>query len=105
MTGKRTFKIVQGGKDDASSRLLGSTPKQAANKAFTSILRQQNKTTCKKMKFAIQETTQNSKKKVYTYTGERVKLKTPLEYDVKTKDGETRTIVIKYKNIVKSFKS
>jgi hypothetical protein len=115
---KRTFKIksVDG---TFKSRLIGSTPKQAAMKALSIIhnsfhnnTKDNNKIEVIKgggdqntrFKFTIRETTRLSSHKEYTYTGYREKLKTPAEYTIKSSNGDTKTIVNKYKNVVEKFK-
>jgi hypothetical protein len=68
----RNFKLV---KPDIGGTYTGHTPKQAAQKAFTQ-LRQQNKVRGETT-FSIKETTIDSSRKVYNYTGHRHKLSEP----------------------------
>ena len=80
--GIRYFKIVC---EDGScrGRFSGKKPKQAANKALTSILKQ--KKSMKgggKLNFSICECTRGSKCKVYNYTGERRKLEKPMDVTI-----------------------
>lgn len=68
-------------------RYSGSTPKQAANKALTTILfkiRQENVDFVDDVpiKFSIQECTRGSSHKKYEYEGKRVKLETPMEIQI-----------------------
>ena len=68
----RNFKLIE---PNMGSIYTGKSPKQAAQKAFTQLRKKSNSN--KKIKFSIKETTQDSKKKVYTYEGSRNKLDTP----------------------------
>jgi hypothetical protein len=52
-------------------------------------------------KFAIQETTRGSNKKVYHYQGKRVKLAQPIVLELKDKKtGDVKKVVKKYNNII-----
>jgi len=76
----RYFKI----KSDAGEcrgRFSGRKPKQAANKALTSILKDRSvkgDSVKGKVKFSIIECTRGSGCKQYNYVGERVKLRKPM---------------------------
>ena len=119
-SGKRTFKIFLAEIDSGSaekthidskttkSRLVGKTPKQAANKALTALLRIVNKGksptdsvtgTDFSASFTIRETTRGSKGKEYMYFGKREKLASPSVYSIKV-DGQSREIVNNYRNVV-----
>lgn len=100
MAGKRSFKIVAiDGKDvEDSGRYTGSSPLQAGRKAFTQICRKSKAKTCKKV-FTVQESTNGSAKKQYTYRGERILLKEPK--DTKRVDKDGNPILAKYESIVK----
>lgn len=95
---KRFFQIVNAD-GETEGRFAGHKPKQAANKAFTSLLKKQTgggKGPSGKIEFSIIECTRNSKRKVYNYIGERVELETPEK--VKIQDKE---IVYKFNNVLK----
>lgn len=87
----RTFTLVAG--NDEVGRYTGATPKAAASKAFTKWVQGGGKSP---YTFTIRETTQGSKKKQYTYRGERVKLNVATTYDL----PGGKTITRKYKNVL-----
>jgi len=116
--GKRTFKcyyddnkilIDDHDKEKMFGRFKGIRPRQAANKAFSSI--------CKKLLkggeeifnkdfiFTIVECTRNAKKnRKFPYIGRKEKLDKVSEREVKIGGGkETRKIVYKSKNIIKKY--
>ena len=83
-TGPRYFKVVLEGNldENAHGRFSGTKPKQAANKALTSIIKSKEKSgdgIDGKIKFSIIECTRGSKHKTYNYVGERVELDNPME--------------------------
>ena len=102
----RYFKVV---KDDGKTmgRFSGSKPKQAANKALTSILKElrtNNKPTGGEFAFKIKECTRGSRCKEYSYVGQRKELDEPLEVPLKgilNKDGTNKTIKYSFENIVR----
>ena len=102
----RYFKVV---KDDGQTmgRFSGSKPKQAANKALTSILKElrtNNKPTVGEFAFKIKECTRGSRCKEYSYVGQRKELDEPLEVPLKgilNKDGTIKTIKYSFENIVR----
>lgn len=77
----------------------GKRPQQAALKAFNRYCTNVDLQTCR-IKFTIEEVTKNSKRKKYTYIGDRQKLQTPKE--IKLDNGFEYTV--KYKSIVKKYK-
>jgi len=89
----RSFKVLLPTSNEYEGRFTGLTPYQAANKALSKYYRETNKPK-KEIRFSIRESTRGSKRSVYTYNGQREKLKIPVEYSIK--DG--RTIVKHYKN-------
>jgi hypothetical protein len=94
----RSFKVLLPNAQDYEGRFTGLTPYQAANKALSKYYRETAKPK-KEIQFSIRESTRGSKRSTYTYNGRREKLKTPVEYEIKPKDGgEARTIVKNYKN-------
>lgn len=84
----RYFKVIVDG-GEAHGRFSGTKPKQAANKALTSILKSKEKVggsgtteTQGQIKFSIIECTRGSKHKQYNYIGERVKLDNPMKVKI-----------------------
>jgi WD40 repeat protein len=76
-------------------------PKDKASIAFSEICHKNNKKGECSYKFAIQETTRGSNKKVYHYQGKRVKLVKPIVLELKDKKtGEVKKVVKKYKNVI-----
>ena len=66
-------------------KILCTKPKQAANKALTSILKLREgagKSTKVQIRFSIVECTRGSKHKEYSYVGERVELEKPMEVKI-----------------------
>lgn len=102
---KRTFKIKISD-NEFCSRITGNTPKQAASKALTLIVSQKQqagKLTKGKIVFTIKETTRGSKGKEYVYQGEKVKLKQPTTYEIRSPNGEVKQIVNKFRNVIEKF--
>ena len=96
----RYFKIVDG--DTTKGRFSGTKPKQAANKALTSILKSKKgagKAVTGKIKFSIQECTRRKSRKVYNYVGERIQLSEPMEVEI-GKGADKKTITYKFNNRV-----
>lgn len=86
-TTTRYFKVIVNG-EEPRGRFSGSKPKQAANKALTSILRERegnNDSTNGQIKFSIVECTRGSRCKEYSYVGERVELEEPMEVKIGNK--------------------
>jgi len=97
----RYFKVVYEN-GQPKGRFSGTKPKQAANKALTSILKTREsdgKSTTTKIKFSIVECTRGSKHKEYNYVGERVKLDKPMEVTI-GKGANAKTIKYRYNNRV-----
>lgn len=102
---KRTFKIKLN-ENEFCSRITGHTPKQAASKALTLIVnqkKQSGKTVRGKVIFTIKETTRGSKGKEYVYQGEKVKLKQPTTYKIRSPSGETKEIINKFRNMIEKY--
>lgn len=104
---KRSFVVVAVNEIPVSKtgRYLCSTPAGAAKKAFNELARKKmnkskskskNKKRSLKMVIKIQETTEGSNKKEYTYRVKRVTLKEPRI--VELKNGET--ITYRYDTII-----
>jgi len=99
--GSRYFKVKYNNKSP-TGRFSGSKPKQAANKALTSILKLREgagESTKVKIKFSIVECTRGSKHKEYSYVGERVELDKPMEVKI-GKGPNAKTIKYRYNNKV-----
>jgi len=96
----RSFKVKLPDNADYEGRFTGLTPYQAANKALSKYFREGNKDLNTEISFCICESTRKSKKHVYTYTGSRVQLTTPVKYTIQ--DG--REIVKNFKNNLKKVK-
>jgi len=116
--GDRYFKLVsvsgknveEGGRYElksvtSSGKKQKRGPKEIASKVFTQLCSRLNKKTECKIIFAIQETTRNSKHKIYNYEASKEKLSKPLKIERETFDGKKIKIIYKYKNIVKTLGS
>lgn len=107
-TGKkvRYFKVVVDG-GVATGRFQGAKPKQAANKALTSIIKAREKaeqSTEGEFKFSIVECTRGSKHKTYRYVGQRQELENPM--DVSIGEGSNKKVITyKFNNKVMKDKS
>lgn len=99
----RSFKIIFND-DKPYGRYLGDSPYQAANKAFSELIKKNNQTggsnLKREIKFKLIETTKGSKHKEHEYIGKRIKLDEPIKYI--TKNGNE--IIKKYKNDIKKLK-
>jgi len=81
-------------------------PKDKASSAFSEICQKNNEKGECSYKFAIQETTRGSDKKVYHYEGERVKLSKPVVLKLKdSKTGKVKEVVKRFKNVITSLGS
>jgi hypothetical protein len=103
---KRTFKIKLN-ENEFCSRITGHTPKQAASKALTLIINQKKQGGGKlakgKITFTIKETTRGSKGKEYVYQGEKIKLKQPTTYKIRSPNGEMKEIVNRFRNVIEKY--
>ena len=100
----RYFKLYYN--DNICGRYSGKKPKQAANKAFSSIIKDMKKTDNKEgvnidITFTIKECTRNSFHKEYKYIGKRLLLKSPVKVTIENGDGTSKDIVYKYHNDLK----
>jgi hypothetical protein len=99
-------KGVDGGRYELPSKTKSGKPqtrgpKDKASTAFSEICQKNNKKGECSYKFAIQETTRGSNKKVYHYEGKRVKLAKPIVLELKEKKtGKVKKVVKKYKNVI-----
>ena len=81
-------------------------PKDKASSAFSEICQKNNEKGECSYKFAIQETTRGSDKKVYHYEGKRVKLSKPVVLKLKDKKtGKVKEVVKRFKNVITSLGS
>ena len=81
-------------------------PKDKASSAFSEICQKNKEKGECSYKFAIQETTRGSDKKVYNYQGKRVKLAKPVVLKLKDrKTGKVNEVVKKFKNVITSLGS
>lgn len=101
----RSFKVRLPGSSVFEGRFTGLTPYQAANKALTKLYKlNKNKNLSKQVTFTIRESTRGSKKKEYTYNGNRSKLSTPVSYNITDSKGVTKTITKQFKNTLTKVK-
>jgi hypothetical protein len=98
----RYFKLIYN--NQIQGRYCGKKPKQAANKAFSSIIKdckksgQQNGGVNVDINFTIKECTRNSKHKEYKYIGKREVLVNPVKVEIANSDGSIKQIEYKYHN-------
>lgn len=96
----RHFKCIYNG--ETFGRFSGSKPKQAANKALTSLVKTHNITN--EIEFSIVECTRGSKRKTHNYRGKRVKLETPMIVQVGKGDNQ-KEITYNYNNDLHKLKA
>lgn len=70
---QRYFRLINNITGKTFGRYCGKTPKQAANKAFSSLVKR-NKNINGIINFSIIECTLHSNKSIYKYTGERLNI-------------------------------
>jgi hypothetical protein len=99
----RYFKLFYN--NEICGRYCGKKPKQAANKAFSSIVKDMKKDGVSvthdsqlEVSFTIKECTRNSKHKEYKYVGKRHLLKEPVKVSIENGDGSVKEIVYKFHN-------
>jgi hypothetical protein len=81
-------------------------PRDKASSAFSEICQKNKEKGECTYKFAIQETTRGSNKKIYHYQGKRVKLSKPVVLKLKdSKTGKVKEVVKKFKNVITSLGS
>jgi hypothetical protein len=98
----RYFKCMYSGV--LSGRFCGNKPKQAANKALTSIvkdLKDKGLSVDNDIVFSIIECTRKSRKKEYNYSGRRIKLDTPMKVKI---GGGDKIIEYNYNNKIQKIK-
>lgn len=99
----RSFKVMQELNGQAHGRYGGNSPYQAANKAFSEIVRNKAKagdTLVGDYEFYLMESTKGCNRKVHHYVGTRVKLETPVSYTV----NNGQVITKEYKNVLRKVK-
>lgn len=104
--GHRFFRCVyktSNGEIVHAGRYSGKKPKQAACKALTGIVKNNELQTGEKVTFLIQECTRGSKKKKYSYVGCQVDLDEPVRITITKKDGTTSEIEYTKNNEVKKI--
>ena len=97
----RSFKVELPNETKYSGRFTGLTPYQAANKALSKYFRNKknlNINNATDIFFSIKESSRGSKRNIYNYKGNRIKLETPITYTIKSLDGTDRLITKQYKN-------
>jgi len=98
----RYFKLIYN--NEIQGRYCGKKPKQAANKAFSSIIKDYKKTGGENggvnldINFSIRECTRNSKHKEYKYIGKRQVLENPVKVKIANVDGSIKQIEYKFHN-------
>lgn len=101
----RYFKCVYNGEE--IGRFSGKKPKQAANKALTSIIRSNvldgTDLTGQNINFSVRECTRGSKHKEYKYNGIREKLENPTYVHIGA-PGKGKEIIYNYINKVQKQK-
>jgi hypothetical protein len=101
MPEKRYFQIITN--NGTRGRFAGSTPKQAANKIFTQLVKNINN--IDQYEFSIKECTRNSKKRIFYYVGSKSALECPKTVQIRpahNKDDPIK-VVYKYENQVWSM--
>jgi hypothetical protein len=91
----RNFKLINYITGEHYGRYIGKTPKQAANKAFSSLLKKKNNDEIKK--FSIIECTKHSKKKIYNYYGKRELIEHPFSRKI-TRNNLIKEIEFTFRN-------
>ena len=98
----RYFKLIYN--NNIHGRYCGKKPKQAANKAFSSIIKDFKKNGNQTggvnvdINFSIRECTRNSKHKEYKYIGKRETLANPVKVEIANTDGTIKEIEYKFHN-------
>lgn len=100
----RSFKVKLPDSDIFKGRFTGLTPYQAANKALSKFFRLNKNILNTEIEFNICESTRKSKKTIYSYIGRRYKLDTPVKYEIKDSEGNTREIIKNFKNSLRKIK-
>jgi Non-histone chromosomal protein MC1 len=100
----RYFESINLETGEVFGRFTGQTPKQAASKAFTSLvqkLRVQNKSVPERTTIYLRESTPGSSRKIYGYAASRQKLAEPSKLVIgDPSTGNDKTITYHYRNKV-----
>ena len=98
----RYFKII-GENGRSYGRFTGSSPKQAASKAFTAITKKKKNKNAE-TNFTIRECTRGSHCKKYHYIGKRVELETPKIITIGSKEVKYKYAnkIARNKNVAES---
>lgn len=101
--GKRYFKCVYDG--NTQGRYSGDKPKQAANKAFTNIVRNYDGDCIGlPITFEMVECTRGSPRKCSKYLGKRTKLDKPLEIKITKNTDKPKIITYRFYNKISKVK-
>ena len=100
---ERYFKAYNAVSGEWFGRFTGNNPKQAANKVFTKLMKQNAN---QEMKFCIKECTRGCKTrgKLYMYCGKRIKLDIPTRVEIGNGDYR-KQITYNHRNEVRKYKN
>jgi len=101
----RYFKFINLKTNESYGRYTGDTPKQAASKGYTKLLKKlkdEGKVAPNKTIIYVRESTRGSGRKIYGYEAYRQELPKPQELFIQDKlTGEEKKIVYNYRNKIK----
>lgn len=104
-TDYRYFKLIDAKSLESYGRYTGDTPKQAASKGYTKLVRnykKEKKTLPKVLTIYLRESTRNHSGKVYGYDASRIKLKVPQTVTIiDNKTKAEKQIVYEYRNKIR----
>ncbi|AGF85613.1 hypothetical protein QJ854_gp169 [Moumouvirus goulette] len=95
----RSFRCIDTKNGESFGYYISQTPKSAASKAFTQMIKNSNNKN-KKQVIVLRESTNGSPRKTYFYEGQRIELDKPQKIRINTGDGNEKVITYKYKNII-----
>lgn len=103
---QRFFKLYNADTGESFGRYVGKTPKQAACKGYSQLLRKMRKDGKKvnantQTTIYLRESTRGSSKKLYGYSASRVKLDQPQRHEIVKQDGGKKVVEYKHRNTVK----
>jgi len=107
---QRYYKLIDPATGEACGRYAGQTPKHAASKAFTNLVKKEkyesnnDNDSDQTIKFEIQECTRGSSHRIHSYEGKRTKLANPITLQIGHGDN-TKTISIITKIKLKKLKN
>ncbi|AGC01688.1 hypothetical protein H012_gp777 [Acanthamoeba polyphaga moumouvirus] len=99
MSDNRSFRCIDTRNGESFGHYISQTPKAAASKAFTQMLRNTDNKD-KKYIIVLRESTQGSPKKTYFYEGQRIEFDKPQKIKIDLGNGNQKTITYKYRNII-----